>query len=204
MKMTIRNTDKKEFCQTENLTRDAFWNVYKPGCDEHLVLNKIRKSESYIEELDLIAVDGEKIIGHMISTRAKVVDPDNNGYEVLCVGPICVLPELQKKGIGSKLIKHSILIAGKLGYKGMILFGNPDYYHRFGFKNAKEFGITTKDGQNFEPFMALELKEGSLKDVKGKFFEDASFMVDKKELEEFEKLFPYKKKEKTATQLFGE
>ncbi|HBM16754.1 MAG TPA: GNAT family N-acetyltransferase [Lentisphaeria bacterium] len=200
MQFIIKKTDKKNFFQTENLTREAFWNIYRQGCVEHLVLNKIRKSTSCIQELDLMAVDKEKIIGHLISTKAKVIFSENNEKEILCMGPISVSPDLQKKGIGSKLIVSSVLIAKEMGYKGMILFGNPDYYHRFGFRNAKEFEITTKDGQNFEPFMALELDENSLRDIKGRFIEDASFTTTEEELEEFEKLFPYKKKEKTATQ----
>lgn len=83
----------------------------------------------------------------------------------------------------------------------MILFGNPDYYHRFGFRNAKEFDITTKDYQNFEPFMVLELFENALTQVKGKFIEDESFNVNEDELNEFEKQFPYKEKLVTDTQL---
>ena len=157
MDIIIKQTEKEFFFQTENLTREAFWNVYKPGCNEHLVLHNLRKSENYIKELDLVAFFNQQIIGHIISSKAKVIDSMNLEHEILCVGPISVLPELQNKGTGSKLIEYSISLARKSGFIGMILFGNPEYYHRFGFKNAKEFEITTKDLQNFEPFMALKL-----------------------------------------------
>ncbi len=201
MEVNIKKTDEKDFFETECLTREALWNVYKPGCDEHLVLNKIRKSKSYIPELDLVAVYEHQIIRHVISTKARVIDSMNIEHEVLCVGPISVLPALQNKGVGTKLINYSISEARNLGYVAMILFGNPDYYHRFGFRNAKEYKITTKDLQNFEPFMVLELLVNGLNKVNGRYFEDNAFITNQEELIEFEKKFPYKQKLKTKTQL---
>lgn len=194
MTTIIRKTLANEFKTTENLTREAFWNLYKSGCDEHLALHQLRKSRSYLSELDLVAVLNDTLVGHIITTKAKVVDQSNSESEVLCVGPVSVLPELQHQGIGSALIRESILIAGDMGYRGMVLFGNPDYYHRFGFKNAGEYGITTKDGQNFEPFMALELFPEALSTIKGRFFEDKAFETDEQNLEVFEKQFPFKEK----------
>jgi predicted N-acetyltransferase YhbS len=201
MKPLIQPATQKDFKITETLTREAFWNVYKPGCDEHRVLNRLRNSKSYISELDLVAVCENKIVGHIISTKAKVIDSQDFENEVLCVGPVSVIPEFQKNGIGSKLINESIKVATELGFPGMILFGNPEYYHRFGFINAENYGITTKDGQNFEPFMALELLKESLNNVHGKFFEDEGFTTNEEELEEFEKQFPFKEKRITETQL---
>lgn len=201
MNLIVKQINQNDFAITENITRESFWNVYKPGCSEHLVLHNLRKSKSYIKELDLVAFCNDQIVGHIISTKAKVVDSLTKEYEVLCVGPLSVLPDFQKKGIGGKLMKESIKISRRLGFRGMILFGNPDYYHRFGFRNAKEFDITTKDYQNFEPFMVLELFENALTQVKGKFIEDESFNVNEDELNEFEKQFPYKEKLVTDTQL---
>lgn len=196
MEIKIRETNRKEYYTTENLTRETFWNLYSPGCSEHFVLHQLRKSDSYISELDLIALDGKRIIGHILSTKAKVVGDQNEAHEILCVGPVSVLPELQGKGIGSKLIHYAIDKAKKLEFKGMILFGDPNYYHRFGFKSAKEYEISTRDNQNFDPFMALELYENSLKPVKGRFFEDEAFKVQDEALNEFEKQFPCKEKGK--------
>lgn len=194
MKIIIRKPEISEFYQTENVTREAFWNLYKPGCDEHLVLHQLRKSSSYISELDLIALFNNEITGHIISTIAKVIDNQGNETEVLCVGPVSVLPAIQNKGIGTKLIKFSISEAKKMGFKGMILFGNPEYYHRFGFVNAKEYDITTKDYQNFDPFMALELSENGLGNAEGRFVEDDAFTTREEELLKFEMQFPLKEK----------
>jgi predicted N-acetyltransferase YhbS len=201
MKILIERTTENDFFQTENITRESFWNLYKPGCDEHLVLHNIRKSKSYIGELDFVAVFENEIVGHIISTKAKIIDSQNNEYEILCVGPLSVSSVFRKRGIGSELLNESIKVAKKLDYKGMILFGNPDYYHRFGFRNAQEYNITTKDGHNFEPFMALELQTNGLANMKGKFFEDNAFVSQPNELIEFEKRFPYKEKLVTDTQL---
>jgi predicted N-acetyltransferase YhbS len=200
MDILIQRATQKDFNITENITRETFWNLYKPGCNEHLVLNKLRNSKSYIGELDLIAVFKNVIVGHIISSKAKIIDSLNNEHEILCVGPISVSAKFQKNGIGTKLINESIIIAKKLGYLGMILFGNPEYYHRFGFVNAEKYRISTKDNQNFDPFMALEIQEKGLININGKFFEDEAFSIDDNELYEFEKQFPFKEKLITETQ----
>ena len=179
MEILIRKATEKDFFTTENITRESFWNLYKPGCNEHLVLHNIRNSKAYISSLDLVAVFEN---------------------EILCVGPLSVLPKFQRNGIGSKLLNESIKIAKELGHPGMILFGNPEYYHRFGFKNAEEYGITTKDCLNFEPFMALEFQNNRFDNIRGRFFEDGAFETNPNDLIEFEKKFPYKEKLKTETQ----
>ncbi len=196
MKILIQKTKPKDFLITENITRETFWNLFKPGCDEHLVLHNLRKSNCYISNLDLVALSENKIVGHIIITNAKVVDTKNKEHQVLCVGPISVHPEFQKKGIGTILLNESIAIAKKLGYSVMILFGHPDYYHRFGFVNAQNYGITTKEGMNFEPFMALGLYPNALAAMSGKFYEDKAFETNEEELNEFENLFPKKEKGK--------
>ena len=201
MNISIRQEEEKDFKDVENLTREAFWDLYKPGCDEHLVLHKIRKVSAFVKELDLIACDNDAIVGNIIYSRAKIVNEENKEFEVLCMGPIAVLPSYQNQGIGSLLMEHSIEKARQLGYKGIVIFGSPDYYPRFGFVNAKEYNIRTSWGDNLDAFMALELYEDSLKGVSGNFFEDEVFKIDNDELENFEKQFPYKEKHVTDTQL---
>jgi predicted N-acetyltransferase YhbS len=201
MEITIQPSKETDFKETEILTRESFWDLYKPGSDEHFILHKIRESECYIAELDLILLESEKIIGHIICTKAKVVDLKNNEYILLCVGPFSIMKEYQGKGYGSKLMKYCIEKSKELGYAAMILFGNPNYYQRFGFINSIEYGICTKEGRNFDPFMVKELQRDGLKEIQGKFYEDRSYSVDADELLEFEKQFPYKEKHITATQL---
>lgn len=194
MNITIRKTDKSEYYSTEFLTREIFWNLFTPGCTDHFIIHNLRKSKDYIPPLDLVVIYNNKIVGHIISSKAKIVDNQHNEHEVLCVGPFAISPEMQNKGIGTQLLKHSISVAKELAYKGMILFGNPNYYHRFGFDDARQYGITTKDGQNFPQFMALELQKNGLGEIKGKFFDDEAFQVEEDEFVEFEKMFPEKEK----------
>lgn len=201
MNISIRLENENDFRNVENIIREAFWDVYKPGCVEHLIVHKIRKVSAFIRELDFIACDGEVTIGNIIYSKAKIINEDNEEFQVLCMGPLGVLPSYQGKGIGTLLIKHSINVARTLGYKAIIIFGNPNYYHRFGFENAEKYNIQTSWGANFEAFMALELYEGSLKGISGKYYEDSVFEVDDEELNIFEKQFPYKEKHITDTQL---
>lgn len=201
MNISIRLENENDFRNVENMIREAFWDVYKPGCVEHLIVHKIRKVSVFIKELDFIACDGDITIGNIIYSKAKIIDKDAKEFQVLCMGPLGVLPSYQSKGIGTLLMKHSINVARTLGYKAIVIFGNPNYYHRFGFKNAEKYNIQTSWGDNFEAFMVLELYESSLKGISGKYYEDSVFEVDDDELKIFEKQFPYKEKHTTDTQL---
>ncbi|MBB6402223.1 putative N-acetyltransferase YhbS [Methanococcus maripaludis] len=201
MDITIRLEDKSDFKTVENITREAFWDVYRPGCEEHLVLHKLRKTDVFIKELDFVALEGETIVGNIIYSIADVINKNDEKFKILCMGPISVLPNYQGKGIGTLLMNHSIKVARKLKYLGIIIFGNPNYYHRFGFKNAKNYDIQTSEGENFEEFMALELNEGSLDNISGKFYVNPVFIVTEEELKIFEKEFPYKEKHVKDSQL---
>jgi acetyltransferase len=201
MKITIRQEEEKDYAYVENMTREAFWDVYQPGASEHFVLHKLRKSDCFIPELDFVAEHEGKIVGHVISTRAKVVDAQGEAHEILCLGPICASPEVQRQGIGSQLMEHTKNVARQMGFKAIALLGNPAYYHRFGFVNAAQFHITTHEGVNFDSFMILELTAGNLIGISGKFYEDPVFFVTEEETEEFDKAFPHKEKHVTDTQL---
>ena len=200
MNITICPENAKDYFETEYITREAFWDVYHPGCMEHLVLHNLRLASGFVRELDLVACDGERIVGNVVCSKAKVIN-EKQEFEVLSMGPLAVLPEYQGRGIGSLLIKAAINKAHELGYKGIVIYGNPAYYHRFGFVNAEQFGIRTAGGENFDYFMALELAEGSLQGITGNFYEDEAFNVNEKDIEEFDKAFPYKEKHVTDTQL---
>ena len=200
MDIIIQRERTDDYFQTENLTREAFWDLYQPGCDEHLIVHNIRSAPEFIPELDFIALFQEKLVGHIMFTKAFVQNDRGEKDELLCLGPVSVLPSFQKRGIGARLIRHALSEARVLGFRGVLLFGDPAYYSRFGFVNAKQYGITTADGQNFDAFMALELFEKGLKGINGKYLENPVFHVSPKELEAFEKLFPPKEKHKREGQ----
>jgi predicted N-acetyltransferase YhbS len=200
MNIEIRNERETDYPETENITREAFWDVYKPGCDEHLVLHQLRLSKAFVPELDFVACDNGKVIGNIVYSKAVVKDGDNES-EVLCMGPLCVLPEYQNKGIGSLLLRTTLEKATSLGFRAVIIYGNPPYYHKFGFVSAEAFGIKTKEGLNFDAFMALELYKGALEGITGSFFEDKAFEIKEEELEKFESRYPHKEKHVREGQL---
>jgi predicted N-acetyltransferase YhbS len=200
MKISIRLEEEKDFRKVEFLTREAFWDLYSPGCCEHLIVHKIRNVPAFVKELSYIVEEEYSIVGSIIYSKAKVINDQTNEFEVLCMGPISVLPYYQRKGIGSLLMTHSLETAKELGFKAVIIFGNPDYYKRFGFINAENYNIKTSKGENFDAFMVLELVNGALNGISGKFYEDKVFEIEDKELELFEGEFPFKEKHITATQ----
>ncbi|MGV8025556.1 MAG: GNAT family N-acetyltransferase [Anaerolineaceae bacterium] len=201
MDITLRFEEEADFRTVENLTREAFWNVYKPGCDEHLVLHNLRSSQDFIPELDFVAELDGAVVGNIVYSKGKIVNENGMEHEVICFGPISVLPACQNKGIGRRLIEHSAEVAKAKGFKAIVIFGNPAYYQRFGFEDAEKFDIHTSDGKNFAAFMVKELLEGSLQGISGRFIDSEAFKVNNEELEMFEKAFPPKEKKVTDTQL---
>ena len=203
-KIIFKEEENKDFYENENLTREAFWNVYKPGCDEHFILKLLRNRQSYIKELSLIAFLENKIVGSIVYSKmfieGKMLD------EIICFGPISVLPELQKKGIGSLLINETMKKAANLGYKAVLITGNKNYYKRFGFKPAFDYDVHLEGNKiedKAEYFMAKELEEGYLSKHPGIYqFDKIFYEYPKDELEEYDKKFPKKiKREKRDTDI---
>ncbi|MBR3769934.1 MAG: N-acetyltransferase [Lachnospiraceae bacterium] len=193
--MILRLETEKDYFENVNLTREAFWNVYRPGCDEHLLHRNIRSAASYIKDLCYVAEEDGKLVGNIV--YAKMWKDGKMCDEVIGFGPLSVLPEKQKQGVGSALVTDTLKRAKEMGFKAVLITGNPDYYHRFGFSSATKFGVRLSDiaeGDEASFFMAVELEEGYLTEHAGVYDFDPVYVPDAKELEEFEKQFPIKKK----------
>jgi predicted N-acetyltransferase YhbS len=201
MNISIRLEEERDHEKVEFLTREAFWDKYRPGCFEHLVVHKIRKVPAFIKELSYVACEGDDVVGNIIYSRAAIVNGQGKKFEVLSMGPFAVAPSFQKQGVGGSLLEHSLRRATELGFRAVVIFGDPGYYHQFGFADAKKYGITTPSGENFAVFMTKELYDGALRGISGKFYHDPVFEVKAEELEAFDKGFPYKEKHVTDTQL---
>jgi putative acetyltransferase len=200
MDVTIRNEHKNDYRIVEELTREAFWNVYVPGCNEHFILHNLRNNRDFIPGLDFVAEKEGQIVGNIVYSRAIIkIQPDAE-KEVLCFGPVSVLPALQKQGIGRALIIHSIKAARILGYPAVFIYGDPRYYSRFGFRCAEKYDIKTADGKYAIALLALELKPGVLNDMAGRFIESPVFDADTDKFVEYEATFPYKEKAETESQ----
>ncbi len=194
MKAEIRKETPSDWFDAEYVTKKAFWNLHVPGCDEHYLVHKLRDDKAYIPELTRIAAVDGRVVGAIYYSRA-FVRSDEKSTEVLTFGPLCVDPEFQKQGIGGELLEHTMQLAKEMGFKGIVIYGEPDYYPRHGFVTCDKFGITTPDGKNFSAFMAKELVEGGFSEISGKFYESETFEnLPPDEVEEYDKKFPYMEK----------
>lgn len=204
MEPTIRNEEERDYGQVENLIREAFWNVYRPGCNEHLVMHNLRKSPAFVKELDFVIEDEDRVVGQIAYSLGKLVAEDGQQHNMLTFGPVCIHPENQGQGLGERLINYSIEQAKNLGYKAIFITGNNHYYSKYGFEPASQYGIHLEGipKENKAPFFMVKVLEpDSLDNLKGLFYFDEHFDTDPKELEEFEKKFPEKVKEVREGQL---
>lgn len=194
MELIIRKELESDWYDAELVTKKAFWNLHVPGCDEHLLVHKLRSDAAYVPELTWVAEYEGDVIGAIYYSKAKVADQEKE-WEVLTFGPLCVDPKYQKMGVGGKLLRYTMKLAQELGYGAIVIYGEPEYYPRHGFKTCDQFGITTPDGKNFDAFMAAELVPGALDDVSGKFYEARVFYeLPADEVAEYDKQFPYMEK----------
>lgn len=176
MNILIRNEQEKDYRRVEEITRAAFSYPERIergeiGCPyEHWMVNELRKRDGILE-LSLVAEVDNVIVGHIICSKAEVRISDDV-IPVLDFGPISVLPEYQRKGVGKALIKSMIHRATELGFGAILFFGRPEYYPQFGFKEASAWGITDLNGYNYPAFMGIELIPGYLSCAKGgKYYE---------------------------------
>lgn len=194
-KIIIREERKEDYYESELVTMRAFWNIHGPGCNEHLLVHKIRTSKDYLPEISRVAELDGKIVGVIMYTRAWVCDGDKK-HEIVTFGPLAVEPTAQSLGVGGLLLKETFKLAKEAGYPGICIFGEPEYYPKHGFVNCDRFGITDLEGNNYDALMGYELQENGFAHIKGKY-KEASIVEeceDEAELEEFNKQFPFYEK----------
>ncbi len=198
----LRPEGPADYAAVEFLTREAFWNVYKPGCDEHYLLHQLRRSPGYLPALHLLALQGEQIVGSIVYSRSHIEGADGRFTDTLTFGPLSVLPAWQGQGIGSRLVLRTLDMARQQGERAVLIMGHPAYYHRFGFRPAADYGIVLPGGSSPPPFMALELYPGALQGVSGIFREDEAFLdISEEAVEAFDRAFPPRVKERRPGQL---
>jgi predicted N-acetyltransferase YhbS len=194
MEIHIRHEEQNDYRAVEELTREAFWNVHVPGCNEHFLLHELRRSDDFIPALDFVAEADGKLVGHIVYSRSAVTDDAGVRREVATFGPVSVRPEFQKSGVGSALIRHSLAAAAEMGFPAVLIYGDPRYYCRFGFRCAERYDISSADGKFSVALMALPLHPGGLDGIAGRFEESPVFNVDDAASEVFDATFPKKEK----------
>lgn len=203
--IAIRLEKKEEQREVENLVRESFWNVYRPGCLEHYVLNQLRNDPSFVKELDFVMELDGKLIGQNMFMKAVINSDDGRNIDICTMGPICITPELKRKGYGKILLDYSLEKAKEYGFKAICFEGNIDFYGKSGFKPASEFGIRyhgLPEGEDASFFLCKELVPGYLDGVSGEYATPVGYFVDEVAAEAFDKEFPYKEKLKLPGQLF--
>ena len=201
----IRLQRKGEYREDENLVRESFWNVYRPGCLEHYVLNQLRNDKALVPELDFVMLKNDKIIGQNIFMRAVIKADDGRDIPIMTMGPICIAPEFKRMGYGKILLNYSLEQAVKLGAGAVCFEGNIDFYGKSGFTYASEYGIRyhgLPEGEDASFFLCKELIPNYLDGITGEYATPQGYFVDEEEAEEFDKQFPYKEKLKLEGQLF--
>jgi len=202
--MIIRLETPKDYREVENLTREAFWNKYRPGCMEHYVLHCYRSRPEFVKELDYVVEEAGKIVAHIMYSRAQIAGDDGRTVPILIFGPVSVLPEEQGKGYGSKLIRHTLDLAEKVGCGAVAITGDPGYYHRFGFVSGSRLGVYYDGVPRSEEapfFMVKELKEGFLRDITGVYKDPEGYFVEDAAVDAFDAEFLPKEKKKLPGQL---
>ena len=202
---TIRFERETDHREVEHLVREAFWNVYRPGCLEHYVLHLLRKDADFVPELDVVMEKDGAIIGQNVFVRTHIKADDGREIPVLTMGPICIAPQWQKQGYGKALLDDSLEKAAVLGAGAVCFEGNIAFYGKSGFSYAGDFGIryhglSEDDDASF--FLCKELVPGYLAGICGEYAPPQIYFVDENEAEKFDREFPPKIKERLPGQIF--
>ncbi len=200
IELAIRNEKGNDYRTVEELVREAFWNLFVPGCSEHFILHNLRNSSDFIPELDFVAEKEGQIVGQIIYSRGVIDYIHGSQKEVISFGPVSVLPAFQKQGIGSALITHSIKLAHEMEFPAICIYGDPRYYSRFGFRCSEKYDIKTNDNKFAVALLVLELQQGALISTSGRFIESTAFEFDENDFARYDDTFPFKEKAETDSQ----
>ena len=202
---TIRLEKQEDYRETENLVREAFWNIYRPGCSEHYVIHVLRDDPAFVKELDFVMEQNGRLIGQNMFMKTVIEADDGRAISVLTMGPIGITPPLKRKGYGKILLDYSLEKAAELGFGAVLFEGNIGFYGKSGFDYASRFGIRYHDlPENADSsfFLCRELIPGYLDGITGVYQTPQGYYVDDADVEEFDRAFPHKVKLKLPGQLF--
>ncbi|HHU78507.1 MAG TPA: N-acetyltransferase [Clostridiales bacterium] len=201
--INIRNEKETDYRRVEEITRKAFWNLYVPGCVEHYLVHIMRSHDDYIPELDFVIEVDNEVIGNIMYTKAKLIDESGKEKDILTFGPVCILPEYQRKGYGKKLIEYSFEKAAELGYDVIVIFGNPGNYVSLGFKSCIKYNVCLDNGAYPTAMLVKELKPGALDGRKWVYHQSSVLDINEQEAQRFDEDFePLEKKYRPSQEEF--
>lgn len=205
LEIKIRPENAADHLPVEVLTRDAFWNLYRPGCDEHYTTHMIRGHEDFLPELTFVAeVDGQ-IVGSIMYARSWVIAEGSGKVETATFGPLCVHPAWQRRGIGTALIEHSRDMAAQRGFPAILILGDPHNYVKHGFRSGRDMRVSMPDGRYPLGLLVLELRPGFFEaSQQWKLQTSTVYEFDAAQVEAFDKRFaPKQKKHQSSQDLFS-
>ena len=203
----IRPERKEDYREVENLVRESFWNVYRPGCLEHFTLRKLREDPDFVPELDFVMERDGRIIGQNVFVRTVIEADGGANVPILTMGPICIANDLKRRGFGKRLLDDSLERAAALGFGAVCFEGNIGFYGKSGFRYAKEFGIRYNGipgDADTSFFLCRELIPGYLSGITGNYVTPQGYFACERYPEEFaayEAGFPYREKQILPGQL---
>ncbi len=194
MDYIIRNETGKDQRHVEELTRDAFWNIHGPGCDEHYLVHVMRSHPDFIPELDFILEKDGRIIGNILYTQSGLVNDKGETMRTLTFGPLSIAPDFQRKGYGKALMEHSFEQAGRMGYPAVVIFGNPGNYVSMGFRSCSRYSVSIGNGIFPSAMLVRELRDAAIPKGVWRYLESEVYSIDPVKAEKFDKGFEYKEK----------
>lgn len=203
----VRPERTEEQRAVENLVRESFWNVYRPGCSEHYVLHCLREDPAFVKALNFVLEKDGRIIGQNVFVRAKIQADDGRTIPILTMGPICIAPEYKRQGYGKLLLDYCLEKAAATGAGAVCFEGNILFYSNCGFRYASAFGIRYHGlpaGADASFFLCRELIPGFLDGVTGEYATPQGYFQDAAALQAFDQGFPPKEKLKLPGQIFDE
>ena len=203
-RILIRKEEPSDFQATENLVREAFWNVYRPGCLEHYVLHEFRNRPEFCPDLDLLLFCDDELIGQVMFVKNHLYTTTGTELPILTLGPICIHPKHQRLGYGKKLLDHALTLATATEAAGVFLEGNIQFYGKSGFVVASSLNIHYMDEPSDDPvpyFLCKILNEKALHGIEARYKVPEGYLVDEKLAAEFDRKFPPKERLKLPGQL---
>ena len=195
----------KDYRAVEDLVRESFWSVDRPGCTEHFLIHILRDDPAFVPELDFVMEKNGEIIGQNVFAKTIIEADDGRTIDILTMGPIGIIPELKRHGYGKALLDYSLEKATEMGFGAVLFEGNIGFYGKSGFDYAGRFGIRYHDlpeDADSSFFLCRELIPGYLDGITGVYQTPQVYYVEDDDVEKFDKDFPPKEKLKLPGQIF--
>ena len=202
--LNIRPEMPQDYLEVENLVRNSFWNVYRPGAYEHFIVHNLRNDESLIKKLAFVIEKGNLIIGHINYSWGNIRFENGNEKHAAVLGPICIERKHQHNGYGSRLIRYTLELLSEDDVPYVFVVGDENYYRRFGFESASKYNIHLEgtDAMQENPFFMIKIFNRDGISQKGATFSVPEvFNVDENDVDEFDKRFEFKEKKVLDSQL---